>query len=59
MYRLDRACWIHALDAYKASLKRKDLSDEDRVFGAIQAYKRMEDTINMKKELKNAARTSK
>lgn len=59
MYRLDNLCWESALKQYHASLKRDDLTDEDRVFGAIQAYKRMEDTINMKKELKNAARTSK
>ena len=59
MYRLDNLCLESALKQYKASLNRTDLTDEDRVFGAIQAYKRMEDAINMKKELKNAARTSK
>jgi hypothetical protein len=49
VYRLDKLCWESALKQYKASLKRDDLTDEDRVFGAIQAYKRMEDAKELKK----------
>lgn len=50
MYRLDNLCWESALKQYKASLKRTDLTDEYRVFGAIQAYKRMEDAKELSRE---------
>lgn len=47
MYLLDKTCLDSAINQYRKSLKREDLTDEDRVVGAIQAYKRMEDANKM------------
>lgn len=36
----ENICEIRAMDQWRASLKRPDLSEEDRVRGAIEAYQR-------------------
>lgn len=36
----EKTCELRAMDQWKASLKRPDLSEEDRVRGAIEAYQR-------------------
>lgn len=36
----EKACFLRAMGQYDASLKRPDLTERDRVIGAIQAYQR-------------------
>lgn len=37
----ERVCTQVGLDAWRQSLKRPDMGEEDRIKGALMAYKRM------------------
>lgn len=46
----EKACADHALDVWDRSQSRKDLTERDRVLGALQAYQRKATAIEMAKE---------
>lgn len=47
----ERLCFERGMDQWRASLKRPDMTEEDRVKGALQAYERQAFALKMMEDL--------